>query len=386
MVSTNMDDRFMGAYEKIKDVYQHTETNELPVVISDVNYWLSDDSPEDYFDNYHSMVDYQERKIDIHMSEFKDDYVPLLFPWFGTGVIPSAIGCKVVFNKGQEPALKGTVINEPKDIKKLSMPDPYKDGLMPKVLNCIDYMREKSKFPVSFTDPQGPLNIALSLCGIENLFIWMFEYPTYVHELMEFCSEVFIQWVKVQKKHAGQQLENGAFPLGIMMPEGSGGVWISDDDCTILSPELYKEFVVPYNSKIFKAFGGGSLHFCGTAEHQLENFLNTEGLTGINNFCMSNFRQIHKMQEMFENRIALMVCDFTPLYIESYYRELINILKFKGTILSTYVSPAFALVDGKYETLARDRNELMNKSFETITRLVREKKQGQTNVILQSIV
>lgn len=367
-------DRFQSSYEKIKNAYLHKDNNELPVVFSDVNYWVSGDTPglipDDYFTNFKAMTDCQVNKIKRHLDKFEDDYIPLLFPWYGTGVIPSTLGCNIVFQPGLDPAVEGTVIKEPGDIRKLSLPDPYRDGLMPTVLKCIDYMRENTDLPVSFTDPQGPLNIALCLCGVENLFVWMFEFPEYVHEIMEFCTEAFIQWIKVQKKHAGQKLESGAFPHGIVLPGGSGGVWLCDDDCTVLSPELYKEFVVPCNSKVFKAFGGGTLHFCGTAEHQLENFLHTEGLTGINNFCMGNFRQIARMQELFENRLAIMVCDFSPLDIEKYYKELIGVLKRKGTILATFIAPEFALVDGKYETLTRDRDEIMDTSYKVIKKLL----------------
>ncbi len=361
------------SYGKIKRAYEHVEAKELPFIISDVNYWLSVDSPDNYFDSYSTMTGYQEKKISRHFSNLKDDYIPLLFPWYGTGVVPSAIGCNYVFRQGQEPAIEGTVIKEPQDIKKLAMPDPYKDGQMPRVLGCIDYMRANSDIPVSFTDPQGPLNIAICLCGVENLFIWMFEYPEYVHQIMDYCTEVFIQWIKVQKKHAGQRPDSGAFPHGMVLPEGFGGVWLSDDDCTVMSPELYKEFVVPYNSRIFTTFGGGTLHFCGTAEHQLENFLDTKGLTGINNFCMGNFRQLVKMQEMFKNKVAIMACDFTPLDIESYYKELIDLLKFKGTILAAFISPDFALVNDKYETTPRDCDHLINETYRVITKYINEK-------------
>ena len=65
-----------------------------------------------------------------------------------------------------------------------------------------------------------------------------------------------------------------------------------------------------------------------------------------------------------------MVCDFTPLNIEEYYTELIGILKFKGTILSTFISPECALVNGKYENITRDRDELMDNTYEVITRLM----------------
>lgn len=354
----NYRSRFQEAYQKIDDAYHHRPSQILPWIVFDTNYWLSGETPalipDDYFTNHQTMFAYQVGKIQRHLDNFQDDYIPMLFPWYGTGVVPSALGSKIVFKAKMDPAIEGTVIRQPVDLKKLSPPDPEKDGLMPQVLQGIDYMRAHSDLPVSFTDCQGPLNIALSLCGVENLFVWMYDYPEQVHEMMDFCTETLIEWIKVQKKHAGQSPEKGAFPHGIVLPDGFGGVWISDDDCTILSPDLYREFVVPYNSRVFKAFGGGTLHFCGSAEHQLENFLHTEGLTGINNFCMGNFRQIAKMQALFADKLALMVCDFTPLDSEAYYRELIGILKFKGTILATYIAPEFALSDGKYENISRD--------------------------------
>lgn len=369
--------RFQESYEKVKDAYLHKETREPPVVIMDVNYYLTGEKPEfipdDYFTNYKSMMDYQFKKIVSHLERFSDDYIPLLFPWYGTGVVPSALGCKIAFQQKMDPTIEGIVINRPEDIKSLEIPDPYKDGLMPIVLECIDYMKKNSNLPVSFTDCQGPLNIALSLCGMENLCIWMYEYPEYVHELMDFCTEVLIQWVKIQKKHAGQKYESGAFPHGIVLPEGFGGIWIADDDAVVLSPDLYKEFVVPYNSKVFKSFGGGTLHFCGNAEHQLENFLDTEGITGINNFCMGNFKQVYRMQEMFDSKLALMVCDFTPLNIEEYYTELIRNLKFKGTILATFPAPELALYKGKYESISRDGREISEEAEQVIYKLIKSR-------------
>jgi uroporphyrinogen-III decarboxylase len=225
---------------------------------------------------------------------------------------------------------------------------------MPRVLETIRYFRQHSDLPVMFTDAQGPLNIALTLCGVENFFVWAKEQPALAHELMDYTTQVLIDWIRVQKQYAGQSESNGAFPHSILLPEGFGGVCISDDDCTVISPRMYREFVVPYNSRVFRAFGGGTLHYCGSAGHQIENFLATEGLTGVNCFCMGDFQQIRRMQQKFDNRLALMVCDFTPLHINSYYSELLVDLPTKGTILAAYPAAEFALEDGKYQIVSRD--------------------------------
>lgn len=79
---------------------------------------------------------------------------------------------------------------------------------------------------------------------------------------------------------------------------------------------------------------------------------------------------IVKMQELFEDRLTIMVCDFAPLNIEQYYRgELIDCLKFKGIVLAPFVIPGFALDDGKYETVSRDRDIVAQQIFKTLKRI-----------------
>jgi len=315
------------------------------------------------------MTQFQADRMKDHLEKFEDYFVPFLFPWYGTGVVPSALGCDVIFHKNQDPATGKPIIHEVNKIASLKKPDYCKDGLMPKVLKTIDFMRENTNLPVSITDPQGPLNIALSICGVENLFIWMCTNPDEVHQLMSFCAEVLIEWITIQKEHAGQDMDSGAWPHGIILPKGFGGVWIADDDCTQISSEMYKEFVVPYNSKVLNAFGGGTIHFCGSARHQINNFLETDGLKGINNFCMGDFEQIYEMQEKFEDKLALMVCDFTPLEIENYFSLLFEKLQFKGTILASYVSAGYALHNGRYEVTNRNVDKVTSDVYQIFNKL-----------------
>ncbi|MDX9880582.1 MAG: uroporphyrinogen decarboxylase family protein [Prolixibacteraceae bacterium] len=369
---TDYTDRFSMSAALIKMAYEHRNKGFLPFIVNHMNYWIDGEDPDlipdDYFSNPASMTGFQLRKINQHLQLFNDNYIPFLMPWYGTGVVPSAVGCQVQFPPKGDPALKNAIINDPAQIKGLKKPDPYNDGLMPRVLQTIDYMKNATSLPVGVTDVQGPLNIALSLCGVENLFLWMYLHPDEVHEIMEYSTEVLIDWIRVQKEHAGQENNSGAWPHGILLPEGFGGIWISDDDCTQLPADLYREFVVPYNSMVLKAFGGGTIHFCGSARHQLQNFLETEGLTGINNFCMGDFAQVKEMQELFKNKITLMLCDFAPFDPEKYFNQLFSFLKPEGIILSSYVVPCYALHEGRYVRDKRDTIEVSKRIYDIIVR------------------
>jgi hypothetical protein len=373
--------RTAAALGRITAAYRHEDVGGPPVLIGDANYWITGEDPAlippDYFDEgaYGTMLAFQEAKIEAHLAGVPEDtYIPFLFPWYGTGVVPSAMGCRILFQRGEEPAVEGPVIADPAAVARLELPEPERDGLMPRVLACIDHFRAHSDRPISFTDNQGPLNIALNLVGLERLCIWMFEHPTVVHELMDLCTTALIDWVRLQKERAGAPLDGGAFPHMIAIPPGFGGVWLSDDDSTVLSPDLYREFVVPYNGRVFEAFGGGTLHYCGNARHQLENYLATPGLVGINAWCMGEFEQIFEAQRVIGDRAVIMVCDYTPTDMEAYFTDLFEGLRARGTIVATYPSAATALNYGTAQVIptVRDPSQVAAQAWRTITRISEE--------------
>ena len=167
------------------------------------------------------------------------------------------------------------------------MPDPERDGWMPRVLAAIDHARAHSDLPVGLTDMQGPLDTLGQMCGQVQLFTWMYDEPGLVHDLLDLVTDAFIDWVRVQKEHIGEPLEtsNGLQGVG-----GSAvGCWESDDDMTMLSPEMYGEFVAPRVARIFDAFGGGSVHFCGKGYQHLDAILDHRSVRVVNNSPMGQF-------------------------------------------------------------------------------------------------
>lgn len=185
-------------------------------------------------------------------------------------------------------------------------------------------------------------------------------------------SDALIAWVKFQKERTGQPLTGGCYPLSIKLPDGFGGLWLSDDDSVIMSAELYNEFVRPYNEKVLAAFGGGCIHYCGKSTQNIENYCNTKGVTAINNFMLDDFEAAAKMRRALrEKGIVYMACDFTPAdgRLEGYYRELYKAMDGQeGLIVASYIAPAIALDKGKYDAAKRDRDLLAGRVVEIIKR------------------
>ena len=303
------------------------------------------------------MIACQSRKIDRHMREYDDCYIPFLMPWYGTGVLASGFGVPVKFQDRMDPAVDLPIDPAVEQIAELRKPDPENDGLMPRVLHTIRTMRAATDLPIGVTDCQGPLTTALQIVGYDKMFYWMYDHPEAVHELMQKVTDALIDWVRMQKQAAGQDTCDDAYVLGTKIPSGLGGVWISDDDSTLLGEDLYREFVVPYNSQILQAFGGGAIHYCGCSNQHIDSFLATEGLRAIQNFNLDNLDAAARVRHaLAEQGIAYIAGDFNVAdeYIDAYYEALFRKLGTRGLVVTAYVAPAISLTKGKYAEARRD--------------------------------
>ncbi|MCL4298762.1 MAG: hypothetical protein KJ077_23695 [Anaerolineae bacterium] len=354
------DKRLAKVKTKTDDVFAFKKVERPPFIVNSALYWVFGLDPEtfpaDYFDDPAVMTNFQERTYYDQVKEIDDDFVPYLMPWFGTVVTASAFGCKVEFKPKLDPAANPRYypIQRPEDIKSLAIPDPEKDGLMPKVLKYIKYMKANSFLPAGITDFQGPLTTANQLIGYDKLIYLMFDYPNLMHELMEKVTEGLIRWVKKQKEIIGEPPHECISDQQVYLGKHAG-IWFSDDDAVLMSPETYREFVVPYNSRILTEFGGGIVHYCGNATHHAESFLKMEGLLGLNIYNLYNIPSVAKLQAQLGERIVLFVCDFTPVQYEDYYHELLSTLSYQGIVIDSQFSPVVGLLKGgRYDAIRRD--------------------------------
>ncbi len=365
LTSPTYHEHSLAAEETIRSAFEFRNET-APYLVYDVNYWLFGDLEEniplDYCDeDPGSMIGYQTDRIEQHMQSYKDVYIPFLMPWYGTGVLASGFGVDVKFQDYMDPAVELPPIDEIEQLKDLKQPDPEKDGLMPRVLGTIRQMREKTDLPVGVTDCQGPLTTALQIIGYDKMIYWMYDHPELIHDLMQRVTDALIDWVRCQKAAAGQSPDDDAYILGIKIPSGLGGVWISDDDNVIFGQDLYREFAVPYNSQVLKAFGGGCIHYCGNATQHIDNYLQTEGLRGIHNLNLDDLDGAARMRAaLAEKKLVYMTADFnvSDNYIEEYYEMLFKKLGTEGLIVAAYIAPAITLAQGQYGAGQRDRQQV----------------------------
>ena len=335
---------------KIENAMNHVKlksADDFPVVINTPTYFGfgNNPMPKGYWDDPEVMVRYQEDSFYKHLCAVNDDTVPYFMPWFGTGVLASAFGCKInpATGNGDDPAVASTCISDPTDLLKIKLPNPETDGYMPRVLKFMDYAVNHSDLPVGPTDLNSPLCTAAQLCGYDNLFVWMYEEPEFVDELMDMITESFISWVKLQKKVIGEPLDQSNGLQGVWSPKGIG-IWMSDDDLVSMSPDLYERFIVPKYEKILSVFSGGSIHFCGNGTHQLDNLYSMKNIRVVNNSPMGNVDSFTALANKMRGKVAIQIQDAAPVDYDTYYQRLFSkIDSVDGMMLATFVEDKVAL-------------------------------------------
>ena len=356
--------------------------DDVPIITSTGNYFGSGGHkrPVQYWEDPAVMLEFQTDYFTEHMANVNDDMIPYFMPWFGTGVLASGFGCKTkhATGNGDDPAVVSCPVEKPSDVARLKQPDPNQDGLMPKALSFIEYARKHGDLPVGPTDLNSPLCTAAQICGYDNLFVWMYEEPNLVHDLMEMITEAFIKWVKLQKEYIGEPLNQSNALQGVWSPEGIG-VWISDDDLVSVSPGLYEEFVVPYYSRLFNEFEGGSLHYCGVGTHHLDNFGKITGLRAINNSPMGKAEAFRKLVEGKPKGTLIQIQDSAPENPKEYYGMLFSEVRdFTGIMVATWVCDTIAVNNsGGYTFVDWDIYKVANKMVGVIREIVAQKQCAQ---------
>ena len=154
-----------------------------------------------------------------------------------------ALGCSVTYYDGNDnsvPAIgsHGAVFHGSDEIASLRMPDPQKDGRMPLNLEAAQNVMKVlgKEIPIRGA-VSGPFSLAAHLAGPGNFFLLLMMKPDLVKALLKFASEVI-------KRYGQAFIELGC------------GVVVFDSHASpdLLSPDMYREFVLPPTQEIITHF------------------------------------------------------------------------------------------------------------------------------------
>jgi hypothetical protein len=370
-------ERQARSQQRTRSAFAFMEPVDPPIIVWPLHYIVFGTDPgqvpSDLFDSPARLMDFQERICEAHIIAIDDDFQPYLTPYYGTGVLASGFGVSTYFSPGRDPSAGPPCIESPADAAKLRMPNPECDGLMPRVLEAAAYMRDHGSYPVTLTDSQSPLDELILMVGHERLYMWMYDQPTLVHDLMTLMTDAFIAWVKAQKAVTGEPMDTCYGEQGVWVPPPCG-VWLADDEAVNLPPYLYEEFIAPYYVRIFKEFSGGVLHFCGNGAHIGKIVQQMEGVRAVNSGPMGTPANFAALQESLGGKIPMIYQELGPVEPEAYFSDFLDRVSLRGLVIAPQVTDCVATgPGGGFVDVIQNRVVAAKRMYDVLHRLVDEK-------------
>jgi len=125
-------------------------------------------------------------------------------------------------------------------------------------------------------DFQSPIDTCELVWGNE-VFTEFYENPERVHRFLDLLAKTYIDGIrKWETVHPFAPDINAHWGL-----LHKGSIMLRTDSGMNLSPEMYDEFIRPYEQRCLDACGGGAIHFCGRGDHFIASMTSQRGLTGI---------------------------------------------------------------------------------------------------------
>ena len=143
----------------------------------------------------------------------------------------------------------------------LKIPDPLGGGRMHNGVKALALFKERvGKEKIIEGWIEGPIAEAADLRGINTVMMDFFDDPAFVRDLFEFV-------VEMELRFAGEQVRAGADVIGI-----------GDAAASLISPQIYNEFVWPYEKRLVDGIHSLGckvrLHICGNTRRLLEGMGN----------------------------------------------------------------------------------------------------------------
>ena len=208
--------------------------------------------------------------------------VPSVRANMGVGIVPALFGLVQTLFDDKMPWLLEHL--PPEQIREMG-PDDIE--ITPEFRCALDHMEyiaeqlEGTGVRVYPLDIQGAFDTAHLVMG-DEIFYQLFDDPGLVHHLLDLCCHAIgIAFSECLKRIPGSG-ETVAHYSYLAMPRALGGIKLSEDTSTLLSPSAIDEFVKPYMRRALKSAGGGYIHYCGRNDALLRAVLEEPYCRGIN--------------------------------------------------------------------------------------------------------
>ncbi|HAL62539.1 MAG TPA: hypothetical protein DCP08_09065 [Chloroflexi bacterium] len=213
----------------------------------------------------------------------RDDAPYCLRPNLGIAIIASMLGGQIRVVGDQLPwVVPFEDMGAIQKIVDAPVPDTS-SGLLPRVLDQYAYFREvlagcpkcHAAFQLTLPDLQGPFDTAELLMG-SDIFLAFYQDTEL---LSAFLSKITDTMLVAYRRLIAEVRDNIGPECQYQHAVGvKGKILLRSDSVLMISPEQYRDLVMPHDARLAEELNGIAIHFCGNGQHQVDNMLSISKL------------------------------------------------------------------------------------------------------------
>jgi uroporphyrinogen decarboxylase len=209
-----------------------------------------------------------------------------------TVTLAGAVGVPVDFPVNEPARTHQGNLESVEDVKSLKAVNVENYKYIQVWLEAVRILKEyfKDEIFIRGNCDQAPFTLASMMRGAQN---WMLDLmmvdENLIIELLNYCTDVTSQFLKLMAQTGCDMLSNGDSPAG---PE-------------MISPDMYEKFALPYEKKIVEVSHDlglpYTLHICGNTEMILDKMLQT----GADGFELDYKTDVRKVFDVYHDKATL---------------------------------------------------------------------------------
>ena len=209
--------------------------------------------------------------------ELQDDRLPSVRVQFGTAQVAAAFGCRLQVPENSLPAACSHVLQCAEDVRQLPVP-ALDAGWYGKLSEWTELWKRNLPAGVQIQHPdiQSAFNSAHLIRG-NDIFMDFYDAPEAVDLLLDRVTDFML----VITKHLKSMISDDPAWFNDWGAMWKGAARISNCSMQMISPELYRQHVLPRDIRFFHELGGGRMHYCGIKGEVIDEFFKVPAITGL---------------------------------------------------------------------------------------------------------
>lgn len=259
-------------------------------------------------------VENYERQVKL-LEAVQHDGVPFVQPSTGTYIFAKAFGATVNVYQGDTSPAAIPFIFSAGDADNVGEPDIWNSPSLYRVFEISWELQKELGKDVLLGPPdmQSGFDTLAMIWDKTDLFCSLVveEDKTSVHRLKAKCASLFKKFTTEFRKEFPNQSPSCCPNIYYPFEMGQG---ITNDECGIISPKTFEEFLLPELIDLSETFGGLAFHCCAKAEHQVDSFKKIPNFFGYNRVCGWGSKTIRENVEAYGGKDA-------PVYLLAWIEE-----------------------------------------------------------------